>query len=471
MLKPVEEYALALGQLGSMEWNDFKILTPQEQITYISEREDSLLNASGDMSLTDTQTDASNFLREFAKGRMTISGGAPITQTLETVRDVPDLEPVIPTKKGYLPPTQLTSKIDGLTPKMKLWVERTRREYFSGYKNLATMGPAGKALKAAAEHAMDIQDRGSTLDLRRLEPHQKALRALVKARTPKGAASDTVHARTSRKIWDFVEHDTAIEGDTELAGLAQGWKETWREIYLEHVVNMLQLRAEIESLNSDERLVIRRSDGSISKNWSPLLPDHTWHDDTKMFEDADGNMLTVEDAIKQSDKLYLPHIYPKSHWNAIVDQIQSNKVIQRLDKALKEKGNELPGFKYSKADKTWTFERTGDSYTNLKRTRSKVRRRIGMISIRLHRRCLHRKSHLSSVVMATSNSHVRRAINSICVMSHNSLTMYRTSGDALARFRYGDSLTQCLESGRAWHSMLPGSVKRHLMRGNRRYML
>ena len=120
------------------------------------------------MSLTDTQTDASNFLREFAKGRMTISGGAPITQTLETVRDVPDLEPVIPTKKGYLPPTQLTSKIDGLTPKMKLWLERTRREYFSGYKNFATMGPAGKALKAAAEHAMDIQDRGSTLDLRRL---------------------------------------------------------------------------------------------------------------------------------------------------------------------------------------------------------------------------------------------------------------------------------------------------------------
>ena len=76
---------------------------------------------------------------------------------------------------------------------------------------------------------------------------------------------------------------------------------------------------------------IRRSDGSTSKDWSPLLPGHTWLEEQQMFErESDQQRLTPEDAIAQADRLYMPHSYPKSHWNAIVDQIpfQTSAVLQ-----------------------------------------------------------------------------------------------------------------------------------------------
>ena len=81
-----------------------------------------------------------------------------------------------------------------------------------------------------------------------------------------------------------------------------------------------------------------------------------------MFKrESDGAMLTPEQAVDQTDKLHMPHIYPKSHWNAIVYQIDKG-IIGKLDAAGIREGVKIPGFTHD--DGTWTFERTGDTYTD-----------------------------------------------------------------------------------------------------------
>ena len=296
-------------------------------------------------------------------GEETISGGAPVGVPLNTILDVPE----IPT--GEKPSKRRivgVPKAEKYTPRMKMWLERTRRAYMSGNKNLSLLGELGEHIRRAADKALDISDRGSNRDLRRLEPHQRALVNLVNARTPKGADKAVIHAELSEAIYRFIEDNTPID-DAELLEVARGWKETWREMLKTHDLNMMQLRKEVASLPGEERIVIRRADGSAARQWHPILPAHTWDEDAGMFKrEKDGAMLSIEDAIDQSDRLYLPHMYPSSHWNAIVDQV-NNKIIQRLDKALKKKGNTLPGFTYNKAKKEWTFTRTQETFTDKKR--------------------------------------------------------------------------------------------------------
>ena len=264
------------------------------------------------------------------------------------------------------PGTRLEEKVDGWTPKMRLWLERSRREYMSGYKNLATLGAVGEALRKAAEYVLDIQDRGSVIDLRLLEPHQKALVKLVKKRMVQGQSREIIHSNLSNKIFTFIEDNTPITDDPELQAVAEGWKDTWRKILAAHVSYMLQLRREVDALPGNERVVIRASNGEATRDWSPMLPGHQWIDaDMKFKRESDGAMLTANEAIAAADKLHVPHIYPKSHWNEVVDQVQVKKVIKRLDDALKsDKIKKIYGFAYDKASDSWTFKRTGETFTS-----------------------------------------------------------------------------------------------------------
>lgn len=364
------EVGAALSELGLPDIGEWEKLSPDEQMDQLTAAYDRLIDASDDFALTDQQTKAHQFLHdrmmEAKRKEVGVRGGAPIVQTFETIRAVPNIPDLDVSKKGLnrIPVgSRLQEKVDGVTPKMKLWLERSRREYLSGYKNLDTLGPVGSALRDAAEYALDIQDRGSIIDLRMLEPHQKALVDLARKRTPKGASREVVGAAMSEQIFRFIEENTPIEGDVELLKVAQGWKDAWRKILTRHVAHMLQIRKEIEALPGNERVVIRRSDGSTSKDWSPLLPGHTWVDEQQMFErESDQQLLTPEDAIAQSDRLYMPHNYPTSHWNAIVDQVNVNKIISKLDAAVAKKGNKLPGFTFNQSNNSWTFDRTGDVY-------------------------------------------------------------------------------------------------------------
>ena len=370
-----KEIATALETLGMMAYDEYSQLTPAQQGTAIEQAYDKALEASGDFSLTKEQTDAVNLLQARANKweRETtyrqVSGGAPLTQTLETVLAVPDIpEPNITKSSRHLkmpPGTLLEEKVDGLTPKMRLWLERSRREYMSGYKNLSTLGAVGEALRVAAEYVLDIQDRGSVVDLRQLQPHQKALMDLAKRRTLKGQSQKVVHSNLSKQIFTFMEENLPIV-DAELQEIAEGWKEAWRKILASHTHYMLQLRREVESLPGNERLVIRSSSGQPRRDWSPMLPEHEWIDDEMKFKrDSDGAMLTADEAIAAADKLHMPHSYPKSHWNEIVDKVQVNSVIKRLDAALKSKKIlKIPDFDYDKATKSWTFRRTGDTFTS-----------------------------------------------------------------------------------------------------------
>lgn len=369
------ESALALSELGMMEIGQWEQLTPAQQTTALNQITTQLYETSADNALTKTQTDAINLLQDRAnkwerEQFKSVSGGAPLTVTLETVLQVPDIPPadLKNTKRLIHPGTRLTEKLDGnLTPKMRLWMERSRREYLSGYKNLDTLGPVGNALRAAAEYVLDIQDRGSVVDLRQLQPHQKALTDLVNARASKREARDVVHGDLSAAIFRYIHEDSSPIDDPELQKIADGWKEAWRGILKNHILHMLQLRSEVASLEGDERVVIRRADGSGARDWVPdQLPGHEWIDEAGKYKrESDGQMLTVEQAIDEADLLYLPHQYPKSHWNAVMDQVNVKKVIKQLDAAADNpKTKKLPGFDYDKNSGTWTFTRTGNTYTD-----------------------------------------------------------------------------------------------------------
>ena len=362
------EVGAALAELGLPEIKEWNALTADDKVTNLTAAYDRLIDASEDFSLTEKQTKAYQLLHEkaMAEARMSISGGAPLAQTFETIRAVPDLQEIEPRQSRRIPAgTQLQAKVDGWTPKMRLWLERSRRWYMSGYKNLDTLGAVGKALRKTMEYVLDIQDRGSIVDLRLLEPHNKALEQLARQRTPEGASSREIQSGLSNRIFRFMEDNLEIENDTELLKVAQGWKETWRKIQVRHVAHMLQLRSEVERLPGNERVVIRRSDGSTVKDWEPILPGHTWDAEQQMFKrESDKATLTAEQAILQSDRLYMPHSYPKSYWNAIVNQIKGKKIIAKLDNEAKKKGNKITGFLFNKNNNTYTFDRTGDIFMN-----------------------------------------------------------------------------------------------------------
>ena len=354
-----------LIQTIGMNWTeaDYLSLDPAEKRAAIQTTYDELLEKH-DFDVPDDVQRAVNELTNLANAEdpPAVGGGAPTGIPINSVIEVPDIETgQKPTGKPFSIPK--VDKHRKYTPKMKLWIERSRRAYMSGYKNLSLLGEVGEAIKRAADRAIEVADRGSNRDLRRLEPHQKALTALVKKRTPKGSDTQVVHAELSEAIYRFIEDNKPID-DAELRALAEKWKETWREVLLTHDMNMMQLRAEVAALPGEERVVIRRSDGTAAKEWHPILPGHVWQEDSQTFKRrSDGAELSVEDAIRQSNRLYLPHMYPSEHWNQIVDQVNS-KIITRLDAAQKKKGNTIPGFTFDKATNTWTFTRTEDTFTD-----------------------------------------------------------------------------------------------------------
>ena len=74
--------------------------------------------------------------------------------------------------------------------------------------------------------------------------------------------------------------------------------------------------------------------------------------------------VSVEEAIRTSNKLYLPHRYSRAHWDGIVRMVETNNVIGKLEAAAKRKGTKIIGFKYDEATSTWTFDRTDDTFTD-----------------------------------------------------------------------------------------------------------
>jgi len=262
------------------------------------------------------------------------------------------------------PAASLKAKLDGYTPKMKLNLERTRREYMSGYRNLETMGPVGAEIREIAEHLLRLQEQGTARDLNTLESHRKELIDLAKQRTKgqKGAAREAVYSMISEQVYRFMEENTPIE-DAEIAQIATGWKETWRKILKAHDIYMMQLREKVEALG--EQLLVYSTSGKEPKPWTPILPGHRWLDDYKMFiRDSDGATLTLEQAIDETSYLYMPHVYPRSHWTELMNQVETG-VLDRLLEAERDPDiEEVPGFIIRDTDdgRIYEFTRTGETY-------------------------------------------------------------------------------------------------------------
>ena len=262
------------------------------------------------------------------------------------------------------PAAALNAKLDGYNHRMKLNLERTRREYMSGYRNLETMGPVGAEIREIAEHLLRLQEQGTARDLAALETHRKALIDLAKKRAKgqKGAAREAVYSVISEQVYRFMEENKPVE-DAEVAEIAEGWKETWRKILKAHDVYMMQLREQVEARG--EQLLVYSTSGKPPRPWTPILPGHKWLDDYKMFiREEDGATLTLEQAIDQTPYLYMPHVYPRSHWTELMNQVETG-VLDRLLEAENDPDiTEVPGFVIHETDsgRTYEFTRTGETY-------------------------------------------------------------------------------------------------------------
>lgn len=285
------------------------------------------------------------------------------TTTSDTVN--PDKVGLFSRLRGLFDPAaSLKAKLDGYSPKMKLNLERTRREYMSGYRNLETMGPVGAEVREIAEHLLRLQEQGTARDLAALETHRKTLIDIAKQRAKgqKGAAREAVYSEISEQVYRFMEENTPID-DAEVAEIAQGWKETWRKILKGHDVYMMQLREKVEARG--EKLLIYSASGNNTKPWMPILPGHVWIDDRKLFlRDSDGTELTLEQAIDESPYLYMPHVYPRSHWTELIKQVETG-VLDALIEAEKDPTiTEVPGFIIHETDsgRVYEFTRTGETF-------------------------------------------------------------------------------------------------------------
>ena len=126
---------------------------------------------------------------------------------------------------------------------------------------------------------------------------------------------------------------------------------------------MMELREKVEALG--EQLLIYSASGAAPKPWMPILPGHTWLDDRKMFlRESDNTFLTLEEAVDQTDKLYVPHEYPRSHWTELIHQVETG-VLDALIEAEKDPTiTEVPGFIIHDTDsgRVYEFTRTGETY-------------------------------------------------------------------------------------------------------------
>ncbi len=260
------------------------------------------------------------------------------------------------------PAASLKAKLDGRSPEISLNLERFRREYLSGYRNLETLGPVGAEFREVAEHVLRMQEQGTARDLNDFEAHRKALINLSKKRAKdnKGSSRQSMLSLLGDRVWRYIENNEQIVDDSELAEIAQGWKDTWRKVLKQHMVAMMDLRSKIEARG--EQLLIYSASGRKPRPWTPILQGYAWDDDIKMFKRlVDDASVSLEQAIDETPNLYMPHNYPKGHWDAIKRAMEVDNVLDVLSEAEVTPGMHVPGYDYS--DGTWTFTRTGDTFT------------------------------------------------------------------------------------------------------------
>lgn len=312
-----------------------------------------------------TETEAGVLSDYTTEANRVAPGSYFVPHAKTTMPDAPTKVGIFSKLRGMFDPAaSLKAKLDGYSGKMKLNLERTRREYMSGYRNLEMMGTVGAEIREIAEHLLRLQEQGTARDLAALETHRKALIDLTKQRAKgqKGAARESVYSVISEQVHRFMEENTSIE-DAEVAEIASGWKEAWRRILKAHDVYMMQLREQVEARG--EQLLVYSASGKAPRPWTPILPGHKWLDDYKMFiRESDGATLTLEQAIDETPYLYMPHVYPRSHWTELMNQVETG-VLDRLLAAENDPDiTEVPGFVIHETDsgRIYEFTRTGETF-------------------------------------------------------------------------------------------------------------
>ena len=257
---------------------------------------------------------------------------------------------------------------EGIMKRLGAWLPRTREtlrfmgeEIRSGYRVLETLGEAGQSFLAVANSRRDYVRRNQAR-------HNVMARPLLQAR---GRIINSLHKQNpseSREyyksvldeaIYRYVEENIGpdvtfsnkgLSSSRAVNRLARDFKEMVRVFNIEEVKEMLELKQLAESMGEEVNIWDSQQQRIP---WRPFMPGWGWNAEHQNFV-KNGRPYEVEDAINQSDTLWMPHHYSRAHWDNVYQQSQGF-----LDMLNQGPNDPLPEslFTYNQSNNTWTNKR------------------------------------------------------------------------------------------------------------------
>ena len=232
------------------------------------------------------------------------------------------------------------------SPRARRWARMARNEFVSGFGRIRDLeAPEGSDTPSPADVLIEILDERQYISksnagraLGSLQPHLLTFNKLatkrVKLRTEVVAPRTRKATRTelSRKVFNFIEYDTAIENDAELLAIAEPLKEAWRELLIYDTQKIVELMGELETIN--EKLYVTDAAGKREEWYGVPFDGFEWDPERKGYV-KDGKFYTIEEAHRAANQLYMPHYFrgtsPLQEYSALQKQLDALNTLLAAD--------------------------------------------------------------------------------------------------------------------------------------------
>ena len=257
---------------------------------------------------------------------------------------------------------------EGIMKRLGAWLPRTKEtlrfmgeEIRSGYRVLETLGEAGQSFLAVANSRRDYvrrnQARHNVMARPLLQARGRIINSLYKGNPSEG--KEYYKSVLDEAIYRYVEENIGPDVTFSNYGLTSGnavyrlardFKEMVRTFNIEEVREMLNLKQLAESMGEEVNIWDSQQQRIP---WRPFMPGWGWSTENQQFV-KNGRGYDIEEAIRQSDTLWMPHHYSRAHWDKVYQDTQGF-----LDLLNQGPNDPLPEalFTYNEANNTWTNKR------------------------------------------------------------------------------------------------------------------
>ena len=224
----------------------------------------------------------------------------------------------------------ILGKLGALLPGTKALYRHMVGEIRSGYRVLEKLGEPARELFATANKRRDFVQRNQAR-------HNIAARPILQSRgrfinslhrQNPGESREYFRSVVDTALWDFTEGSVDMDVTLQRFGLRSNastdklgadFKELVRQFNMDEVTLMMQLKEDARAVG--EEVSIWDSNNNRIP-FRPFMPGWGWSATNGNFV-KNGVPHTIEDAIKASDKLWMPHHYTKEHWNSVYEETES----------------------------------------------------------------------------------------------------------------------------------------------------